>query len=124
MGRPRKEKATISRFSERLQRFVDAQCKGDGASVQKDLAKKLGLSPSQLSKLLTASGPVSVKSVGRVCGNVTTQTAVQLLREYLNDHAERVMDLSGSRAGLGLRPNPKFRVVLKIDPRIVPVSAS
>ena len=85
---------------------------------------ELGFSPSQFSKLLTASGPVSVESAGKICGNVRTLTAVQLLKEYLNDHAERVLDLSGSKTGLGFRSNPRFRMVLKIDPRIEPVSGS
>lgn len=114
MSRPRKATQPVSRFSARLQEFVDAQRKEGACASQLDLSKKIGISPPQLSKLLTSPGPVPATAAAEVCGRVPPLTAFELLREYLHDQAAVVVGIAEAKGLTGFEPSPGFRTVLRI----------
>jgi hypothetical protein len=114
MSRPRKATQPVSRFSARLQEFVDAQRKKGACASQLDLSKKMGISPPQLSKLLTSPGPVPATAAAEVCGRVPPLTAFELLREYLHDQAAVVVGIAEGKGLTGFVPSPGFRTVPKI----------
>jgi hypothetical protein len=116
MSRPRKVSRTVSRFSRRLQEYVDLQRTEGSCSSQIELAKRLGLGPPQLSKLLTSAGPVSAAAAAEVCGRVTPRRiAFELLREYLQDQAAVVINLAESKGLPGFTPAEGIRTGVRIE---------
>lgn len=119
MGRPRKTPGKCSRFSSRLQSYVTSIQSTEPFPTQAAVAKKLEISASALSKLLTSTGPVSAQAVAKVCERVgSTKIASQLIEDYLRDHADVIFDAFDKRGFKTFRPSPRTRLFPEIKIQI------